>query len=231
MDFISPEIEAYAKTITSPETAVLARLNRNTHASILRPRMLSGHLQGKLLELISRMMRPKRILEIGTFTGYSAICLATGLSENGVLHTIDHNPELEDFTRSYILEAGMEKKIIQHVGKALDIIPGINEVFDLVFIDADKENLIRYFDLSFERLRTGGIILVDNVLWSGKVVQSHPTPENENAFKAGEKAHTGMSTDRETRCIQQFNAYIRDHKGVEKLLLPFRDGLMICIKL
>lgn len=216
MEFISSAVEAYARQISTSETPVLERLNRDTHARILRPRMLSGHLQGKLLELISHMIQPARVLEIGTYTGYSAICLAAGMTPNGILHTIDHNPELEDFARQYFEESGYGNNIIQHIGEALDVIPTIDEVFDIVFIDADKENYIRYFDLAFEKLRKGGVIIADNVLWSGKVV--------EYAYDSSQ------IPDSETLGIIRFNEYIRKHNGVNSLLLPFRDGLMICLK-
>lgn len=212
--YLTPEkIEEYASSMSSPETEVLKRLNRETHANVLRPRMLSGHIQGKFLEFISRLVAPERILEIGTYTGYSAICLAQGLSEDGVVHTIDHNPELEDLAKEFFNEAGLSEKIILHLGEALEIIPGINETFDLVFIDADKENYINYFELSLEKLRKGGIIIADNVLWSGKVLE----PASKN--------------DKETIGIRAFNEHVASHKGVTSLLLPFRDGLMILQKL
>lgn len=230
MEFISQAIEAYARQISTSETPVLERLNRDTHARILRPRMLSGHLQGKLLELISHMMKPARILEIGTYTGYSAICLATGLAPNGILHTIDHNPELEDFSMQYFKESGLGDRIIRHTGEALDVIPTIDEVFDIVFIDADKENYIRYFDMAFEKLRRGGIIIADNVLWSGKVVEYASDNLREEEETQVHKNDASGIPDSETLSIIRFNEYIRAHKGVNSLLLPFRDGLMICLK-
>lgn len=213
MDFLPKEIEKYATEMSDPESPLLRRLNRDTHARVLRPRMLSGHLQGRLLALISRMVQPTRILEIGTYTGYSAICLAEGLQENGELHTIDHNEELEDFASGYIRDAGLQDRIIQHIGEALDVIPGLENTFDLAFIDADKENYIRYFDLVLPKMRKGGIILADNALWSGKVLNR---PEE---------------MDEETAAIVSFNAYVRDHPGVMNLLLPFRDGIMIMEKI
>jgi caffeoyl-CoA O-methyltransferase len=233
MEFIPKEIEAYAREISTPESGVLAKLNRTTHAHMIRPRMLSGHLQGLLLEMISHMIRPGAILEIGTYTGYSAICLAQGLAEGGMLHTIDHNPELEDFTREYIRMAGLEEKIVLHTGEALDVIPTLDETFDLVFIDADKENYIRYFDLAFGKLRPGGVILADNVLWSGKVIT-----EKAGGHKVGGKPceaaeGTGFRqgpADPETMGIIRYNEYLKTHPGIINLLLPFRDGLMISIK-
>jgi predicted O-methyltransferase YrrM len=209
---LSEKLEEYAKLISDAELPVLQRLNRETNAKILRPRMLSGHLQGKLLEFISTLKKPRRILEIGTYTGYSAICLAKGLTHDGLLHTIDKNPELEEFTRAFIVEAGLEKKIIQHVGEALEVIPTINERFDLAFIDADKENYVNYLEMILEKLEVGGIILADNVLWDGKVVMN-PIPD-----------------DSETQGIVAFNEHVKNRKGIKKFILPFRDGLMIIEK-
>lgn len=217
MEFIPPEIDAYARSVSTPESPVLARLNRNTHARMIRPRMLSGHLQGLLLEMISRMVRPNAILEIGTYTGYSAICMAQGLSDQGKLHTIDHNPELEDFSREYIRQAGLEDKIILHTGEALEVIPTLDVTFDLVFIDADKENYVRYFEMAFQKLRPGGVILADNVLWSGKVTEAVKNPS------AG-------PPDPDTIGIIRYNEYVKTHPGIINFLLPFRDGVMISMK-
>ena len=245
MEFIPKEIEDYAREISSSESPVLASLNRNTHARMVRPRMLSGHLQGRLLEMISRMLRPAAILEIGTYTGYSAICLAQGLQSGGKLHTIDHNPELEDFTRDYIRQAGLESSIVLHIGEALEVIPTLNEYFDLVFIDADKENYIRYFEMAYEKLRPGGVILADNVLWSGKVIGADaggPERTSSGADAGGPertsggpentagKARESAAPDPETLGIIRFNQYVKDHPGIINLLLPFRDGLMISMK-
>jgi caffeoyl-CoA O-methyltransferase len=209
---ISEKIEAYARQMSDPELPVLQRLSRETYAKVLKPRMLSGHLQGKLLEFISRLHPSNRILEIGTYTGYSAICLAQGLTESGILHTIDHNPELEDFARQFFIEAGLEQKIVQHIGEAIEVIPTLDETFDMVFIDADKENYVNYFEMVFDKMPSGGIILADNVLWDGKVL-NEPAP-----------------ADFETRGIIRFNEYIRQHQGLRKLLLPYRDGLTIIQK-
>jgi len=212
MELIPDFIEEYASACSSDEPEVLKKLNRDTRAKVLQSRMLSGHLQGRLLSFISRMINPGRILEVGTYTGYSALCLAEGLTEEGKLHTIDHNPELEDFAAEYFRMAGMDNQIIQHVGEALDVIPSLKETFDLVFLDADKKNYVRYFDLICPKLKTGGLILADNVLWGGKVFD----PPDER--------------DEEAMGIVRFNQHIRDHKGVRQLLLPLRDGLMIIEK-
>ncbi len=213
MNFLPEDIERYATTFSSPESEILERLGRDTQAKVLKARMLSGHMQGRLLAFVSRMIKPKRILEIGTYTGYSALCLAEGLDADGLLHTIDHNAELEDFAAKYIREAGYEKVIRQHIGEALDVLPLLDENFDLIFIDADKENYIKYFDLMYPKLRKGGVVIADNALWSGKVLMCKE------------------EMDEETRGIALFNEYIRNHEGIHQLLLPFRDGLMLVEKL
>ncbi|TVR43225.1 MAG: O-methyltransferase [Bacteroidia bacterium] len=212
MDFVNPDIEKYAMAFSSPEPEVLQRLSRDTQAKILKPRMLSGHLQGRFLSFVSRMLKPRRILEIGTYTGYSAICLAEGLTGDGILHTIDHNAELEDFARVYFKMAGVDHQVKQHIGEALDILPLLDDTFDLVFIDADKPNYIRYFEILYPRLREGAIVLADNALWSGKVLDSEE------------------SMDDDTAGIARFNRYIREHPGVYHVLLPFRDGVMLIEK-
>ena len=214
MNFLHPDIENYAQLHSSPESEVLKKLNRETHAKILRPRMLSGHMQGKLLEMISCMMQPERILEIGTYTGYSAICMARGLKKNGKLFTIDHNPELEEFTRSFFLEAGLSDKIEYLIGEAVDILPTLKGPFDLAFIDADKENYKFYYEQVLEKLKPGGVILADNVLWSGKVLSKD-----------------AANGDPEAEALIDFNEFIQQDKRVENLLLPFRDGLTIIRKL
>jgi len=208
-----PGLERYAEAHTSPESQLLHKLNRETHIKMRMPNMLSGHLQGAFLRMISLLHKPACILEIGTFTGYSAICLAEGLKPGGILHTIDNNPEMEDYAMRYILEAGMEKSISVHIGEALDLIPAIEGPFDLVFIDADKENYIRYFDLVLEKMKPGSWIIADNTLWYGKVLEPNE------------------SEDHETAGIIAFNAYVHDHPAVENLLLPIRDGLMMMRKL
>jgi caffeoyl-CoA O-methyltransferase len=212
MEFIDEQIEAYALAHSQPESAILKKINRDTHANVLMPRMLSGHMQGNLLSMLSSMIQPEQILEIGTFTGYSAVCLAHGLKENGKLHTIDINEELENKVRSFFDEAGLIPKINYYIGDALTIIPNLNVMFDLVFIDADKKNYAAYYDLVFDKVRKGGYIIADNVLWSGKVLNSV------------EK----MDTD--TRTIDAFNKKVHSDERIEHMLLPVRDGLMIARK-
>lgn len=211
MDFLPPAIEQYVQNHSSEEMQVLQELSRETQAKVLRPRMLSGHIQGLFLQMISKLIRPERILEIGTYTGYSAICLAQGLNENGLLHTIDVNDELESIIRKYIDKAGLTNKISLHIGNALSIIPTLKETWDLVFIDADKENYLNYYHLVFNQVKPGGWIIADNVLWSGKVVDDN-------------------ADDIETRAIRQFNEFIHADERVEHLLLPLRDGLMMIRK-
>jgi caffeoyl-CoA O-methyltransferase len=213
MDFISPELSSYIEEHTSPESDVLKELNRETNAKILMPRMLSGHLQGQLLSLISHMIQPKQVLEIGTYTGYSAICLAAGLADGGCLHTIDINDELAPMVNRYVSKANLEGKIKTYTGNALNIIPAINETFDLVFIDADKINYSNYYDLVFDKVRQGGFLVADNVLWSGKVLE----------------ATSEMDSD--TKAIVAFNKKVHDDKRVQHALLPIRDGLMMMRKL
>jgi caffeoyl-CoA O-methyltransferase len=210
---IPPSIESYACDYSTEESLVLAQLNRETHLKVNLPIMLSGHLQGKVLEFISHMIQPKQVLEIGTYTGYSAICLAAGLKENGVLHTIDINEELYDMCQSYFEKAGLSEKIIQHIGHAADIIPRIDCIFDLVFIDADKQNYHLYYDLVIDRLPKGAYILADNVLYDGEVLLAHEE-QSKNA-----------------KAIQAFNEKIRADKRVLQVLLPIRDGLLLMKKI
>ena len=209
---IDPKLEKYAEEHTSKEDDVLYKLNRETHIKSLMPRMLSGHLQGQLLQMISQMIQPKAILEIGTYTGYSAICLAKGLSVDGVIHTIEKNPEHEDRAKRYFAKASIEHQVNYHLGNAKDIIPSIDETFDLVFLDADKDNYLNYYNLIFDKLRPGGYILADNVLWSGKVL-TKPEPK-----------------DKEALGIIAFNDHIHNDDRVENVLLPMRDGLMLIRK-
>lgn len=212
MEFIDEKIEHYALAHSQPESDILKRVNRETHAKVLSPRMLSGHMQGNLLSMLSKMIRPDRILEIGTYTGYSAICLAQGLRGNGKLHTIDVNEELEKTVRSYFKEAGLGNQISYHVGDAMQIIPGLDERFDIVFIDADKKNYCNYYDLVFDKVNPGGYIIADNVLWSGKVLD------------------TSKNKDADTIAIDAYNQKIHADSRVEHMLLPVRDGLMIARK-
>ncbi|QJW89221.1 O-methyltransferase [Spirosoma taeanense] len=213
MDFLPADLTDYAEAHTSPESDLLRRLNRNTRAHVMAPRMLSGHLQGRLLSMIAWMIRPRRILEIGTYTGYSALCLAEGLTDDGRLITIDHNEELEDFARSYWQQSPLNDRIEFRIGAAAEIIPMLDETFDLVFIDADKRNNSLYFDLIFDKLRPGGFILADNVLWSGKVTA--PV----------------KSSDLDTTAVLAFNQKIQEDPRVENVLLPVRDGIMMIRKL
>lgn len=212
MEFISKELDNYCLNHTSEVGEVLELLNRETQTSVLNPRMISGKLQGQFLSMISRMLKPKSILEIGTYTGYSAICLAKGLPVDGLLHTIDINEELEDFCAKYFKMAGLEHQIVQHIGDATEIIPIIEGNFDLVFIDADKVNYPRYYNLLIDRLNSGGWIVADNVLWSGKVLEEI------------------QEKDKATKALLQYNNMVHEDPRVENFLLPLRDGLMICRK-
>ena len=212
MDFLPKEINNYCEEYSQKEDEVLYDLNRKTNQKILRPRMLSGHLQGQLLTMFSNMISPSKILEIGTYTGYSAICLARGLKEEGVLHTIDINEELEYFAREYFEKANLSKQIISHVGNAMDIIPELNISWDLVFIDADKENYINYYNLVFDQIDKGGFIIFDNVLWSGKVTQEI-NPK-----------------DKETVALVNLAKILENDNRVENVLLPVRDGLFMVRK-
>jgi predicted O-methyltransferase YrrM len=209
MDFLDEKINEYAEQHTTAQSEVLANLERETHIKILRPRMLSGHLQGKFLEMIVKMIRPKEVLEIGTYTGYSAICMANALSADACIHTIDINAELEDFAKSHFQKADVEHQIEFYIGNALDIIPKLDVVFDLVFIDADKVNYKKYFDMVLPKMSNGGFIIADNVLWSGKVLEA------------------AKAKDPETKAIQEFNDYVHACDKVKNMLLPLRDGLMI----
>ena len=210
MDFLNNDILDYAQKFSSKPSKLLQELERETQYKILMPRMLSGHLIGSMLKFLSYHQQPKHILEIGTYTGYSAICLAQGLEKNGHLHTIEINEELKDFACEYFHKAKLNKKITLHIGHALEIIPKIDVLFDLVFIDADKKNYCKYYDLVVPKLNKGGLLLIDNVLWSGKVLTK------------------AKNNDIETTEIQKLNQKILNDKRVENILLPIRDGLMIC---
>lgn len=206
------ELDKYILDHSSPEDPVLYELDRETNMKILRPRMLSGHLQGLLLEMLSRMIQPKRILEIGTFTGYSAICLAKGLKDGGKLHTIEVNDELEWIASKYIEKAGLRDQIVQHIGDACEIIPGLDGCFDFVFVDGDKREYCRYYDLVFDKLCPGGYLLADNILWDGKVVEEVDR------------------RDGQTIGILEFNTKVKDDPRVSQVILPLRDGLMLIRK-
>jgi predicted O-methyltransferase YrrM len=208
MEFIDPVIEEYARLFSDPESDLLKELDRETHAMILQPRMLSGHLQGRFLSFISKILRPNFILEIGTYTGYSALCLAEGLKPEGKLITLDVNEELEKFTRSFFDRSEFGPQIDYRIVDAKNEIPTIDGPFDLVFIDADKRNYALYFDLVIQKMNAGGIILVDNVLWSGKIVDK-------------------KAQDKSTQALRDFNQKCLEDPRVEKVLLPLRDGLLM----
>lgn len=208
---IAPELEKYIELHSEPEPEVLLQLSRATHQKILRPRMLSGNMQGQLLKMLCRMNQARRVLEIGTFTGYAAISMAMGMEKDGLLHTIDINDEIEDFTRDFICRSGLSEHIVFHIGDACGIIPQLNETFDLVFIDADKRQYPEYYRLVFDRVRPGGIIVADDVLWEGKVLE-------------------GDAQDAQTRGILEFNELIQSDPRVENILLPIRHGLMLVRK-
>lgn len=209
MHFLSEDLENYIEQHSQNEPELLAQLNKETYQKILLPRMLSGHFQGRVLSMLSKLIRPTSILEIGTYTGYSALCLCEGMQENGVLHTIDIKEELLDFQRKYFDKSPWGKQIVQHLGEALTIVPTISSKFDLVFIDADKENYINYFNLIVPKMNKGGIILSDNVLWSGKILEEiHPK-------------------DIETKVLKEYNLLLKNDERVETVLLPIRDGLTV----
>lgn len=209
MDFLPQKIEDYVIAHSENEPELLQQLNRETWQKMLVPRMLSGHFQGRVLAMLSKLQRPNSILEIGTYTGYSALCLAEGLTEKGTLHTIDHNEELLSFQKKYFDKSSFKNRIKQYTGNALEVIPKINDKFDLVFIDADKSNYSNYFNLVIDKMNKDGIILSDNVLWSGKVIE-----------KLDPK-------DEDTKALIAYNKLLKDDKRVETLLLPIRDGLTI----
>ncbi len=205
------ELEKYIEDFTSNESELLYILNRETNLKTTMPRMLSGKVQGKFLEMVSLMIKPKRILEIGTFTGYSAICLAKGLTEDGKIYTLESNEELEYIIRKYISKAQLSNKIELIIGDALTEIPKLTDFFDLVFIDADKEEYIKYYNLAKSKLKPNGFILVDNVLWGGKVFNT-------------------KNPNKETKAIQAFNNYVNKDADVEQVMIPLRDGLLLIRK-
>lgn len=210
-DMIHPDVERYAEEHTSPESDCLAWLNRWTHVKMVRPRMLSGHYQGKLLEFVSSMIRPQKILEIGAYVGYSTICLAKGLQDGGKLHSLEADEELENIILNSVEKAGLSEKIDLKIGRALDLLPQLSdEKFDLAFIDADKINYLNYYEAVVPMMAKNGIILIDNILWSGKVLFEQPTG------------------DKETAVLKALNDRIQSDPRVENILLPIRDGLMMC---
>ncbi len=211
MELLSDELTNYLDEHCEPESGLLAQINRETHLKVLMPRMLSGNYQGRLLSMLSKMQNPRRILEVGTYTGYATLCLAEGLRADGIIHTIDINPELEERVRKNFSQSAHSQQIIFHCGNALEIIPGLTDIFDLAFIDADKKNNLTYYNLIVDRLRPGGLIIVDNVLWSGKVLQP-------------------AIADKDTREIIHFNEALNCDLRVEKLILPVRDGLFLALK-
>jgi caffeoyl-CoA O-methyltransferase len=206
------KLQKYLLEHSSPEDPVLEELYRETHIRFVNPNMLTGHIQGKFLELIACMINPGMILEIGTFTGYSAICLARGLRPGGKLYTIEINDELREFSQSYFRKAGVESRIIQITGKAQDIIPGLDQVFDLAYIDGDKREYTEYYNIIIRKMRPGGFIIADNILWGDKVFDKE-------------------TSDPQTRGIIEFNEMIRRQKDIEKVILPIRDGIMMIMKI
>ncbi len=211
MEFLDEDLAKYIEQHTDEEPTLLKELNRETQLKVLMPRMISGHFQGRVISMLTKMIKPKNILEIGTYTGYSALCFAEGLVEGGKLITIDINEEIEDLVRSYINKSAFKNIIDYRIGDAADLIPSLTEKFDIVFIDADKENYSTYYDLVFDKVNQGGYIIADNVLWSGKVV--------------------GSKIDKDTRAIIEFNKKVQDDIRVENVLFPIRDGLLIARKL
>ena len=205
-------LDLYAALHTAPEPPLLAQLTRETHLQLLMPRMSSGHVQGRFLSMLSHLLRPRRVLEIGTFCGYATLCLAEGLAADGVLHTIEIDPERETRIRRYVAAAGMTEQVRLHIGAALDVLPGlVDEVWDLVFIDADKRNNAAYFEAVVDQVRPGGLLIVDNVLWGGKVLPEH-------AVKTG---------DKDTPLVRAFNDQVARDPRVEPVFLPLRDGLLL----
>ena len=209
MHFLSEELDTYVTLHSQDEPELLVQLNKETHQKILQPRMLSGHIQGRVLSMLSKIIHPTNILEVGTYTGYATLCLAEGLAENGTIDTLDNEEELFDFQRKYFDKTIWAKQITQHLGDALDIIPRLTKKYDLVFIDADKENYINYFHLIVPMMNKGGIILSDNVLWSGKVLEEI------------------KPNDFTTQILLEYNQLLKEDTRVETVLLPIRDGLTV----
>lgn len=213
MEFLDPDLEKYIEAHTESESDLLYKINRETHTEVLKPRMLSGHLQGRVLSMLSHMIQPENILEIGTYTGYSALCMAEGMKENGKLITIDVNEELAERVNEYFQSSEYSDKIEMKIGKALEIIPKLNKNWDMVFIDADKSNYLNYYKLCIDQVREGGYILVDNVLWSGKVLEKNR-----------------KKLDKDTESMLEFNEFVHQDDRVQNVLFPIRDGLMILRK-
>ncbi|MBU3658848.1 MAG: O-methyltransferase [Flavobacteriales bacterium] len=212
MEFIAEELDNYVCAHTSEESELLKKINRETHLEVLQPRMLSGHFQGRVLSMFSKMIQPERILEIGTYTGYSALCLAEGLNQSGKLITIDVNEELETRVRNYFQNSEFKEQIEYRIGDAMKIIPELSQQFDIVFIDADKMNYINYYNLVFSKVKIGGYIIADNVLWSGKVADE-------------------SKKDKDTELLRAYNLLNQNDSRVENVLFPIRDGLMIARKI
>jgi predicted O-methyltransferase YrrM len=212
-NLINEQIESYCESHTTSESDLLYSLNRETHLKILRPRMLSGQLQGRFLAMISKMLKPENILEIGTYTGYTALCLAEGLQPHGALHTIEVDEELENIITKHFNQSVHKEKLHLHIGNALEIIPALNKIWDLVFIDAEKTEYLQYYEMVFPYIKKGGFIIADNVLWNGKVTEDV------------------AKHDIDTQAIMKFNNYIQNDPRVENVLLPLRDGIMLIEKL
>lgn len=210
MDILDSRLSNYLTNTCDEEPPLLRKIDRETHLKETMPHMLSGHYQGRVLSMISHLISPQKILEIGTFTGYATICLAEGLVEEGILHTIDINEELQERVQSYFDASGFSHKIKYHLGDAIDIIPTLTETFDLVFIDAEKKNNLRYYELIIDKVRPGGLILIDNVLWKGKITNEAP--------------------DKQTEQILDLNTFIRQDSRVQKIILPIRDGIFLIRK-
>lgn len=211
MELLTEGLQIYLEQHCQSEPELLRYINRETHLKVPMPRMLSGHYQGRVLSFLSKIISPSRILEIGTYTGYATLCLAEGLKEDGIIHTIDINAELEERVQQYFDSSRFSTKIEYHIGNAMTVIPGLDEIFDIVFIDADKKNNESYYDLVFEKVKKGGLIIVDNVLWSGKIISG--------------------ATDKDTEAIRCFNEKVSNDQRTEKFILPVRDGLFIIRKL
>lgn len=211
MDFLPSALEEYVEQHTQPESDLLNSINRETHLHVLKPRMLSGHLQGRVLAMLSKMISPSRILEIGTYTGYSALCLAEGLQDNGKIYTLDKNNELEKRVRDYFKRSNYASQIVYLIGDANDVLPTLEQTWDMVFIDADKKNYLNYYRQVISNVKSGGVLIADNVLWSGKIAD--PTKQDED-----------------TLALREFNRVVHEDPEVENVLFPVRDGLMIIRK-